>query len=1029
MTRLITLMFLSLVATSSINLVAASSINGPELFGTNQKSDKLLMKNHIGYHFKKVVKEVSQELFVSRKIDVSSLFMGLRVLDQTHQDLHIYCTRITMREKPVIVPPVMASTSNVIPASIAPTLKPRYIHVEYPALASYRESKARCTALHMQLPEIYSLSQANELSTFMKKHKVTKCFAGLEPDISDATFRFVATGFPIWRTPHADVVNINGKNHSIVVKMDDFYTKWLYGDDSKLYYMDSHPSIQTVSKIGDHQYRDKNKAFTQTVGPIICEKKWSGEDLGYFTSNSRKIQEVDITSYDANGNKVKRSAENRSRSDLPPDEMEDEVTLRPIPDNGRHSRAQPKEVDVLKEYCTSVSIQALDTKTEMMLKLQELLSLADISFHMENDGNRDKRSALLKGRRVRRSLGRLRRQKRFFLAKIAFKMGFNLIWNLFGFAQKVSDYREQRKMKQGIAANKKQSAENREAIQEMSKIILNHSISIEQLRITTANLERRINTLEVKVDNIESTVSNITRKVDMIVEISLISNLVSRIQQSMNSGYNVLKDIIHSSLLGQTSPLLLPLDQMTLVQNEVMKETSGVLDSDFIRMQSLVVSDPSNPSVLLVVVNVAATSRKAVELVKLVPIPSYENGKTFVPVLDYSSVVLDRASQTYSILTEQEEQDCLNSRCYVQDTERSISQKACGIPQFYDQQESTCLYVETQSNGIFMKSMLPDGILFAFKTEVSSQMFCNENKDIGNMRKLTGMGTMQLPNGCTLTVTNKAGHNAKIKGPAMYRMIAADDLTLVLNGPLGTIRTGVGDSNTNKVSTYEGMLATQLDPVITQMTNANVRITKTHTFMWILVGVAIFTIVVVAIVAIFYCRHYFKIFAKIYALRAKVGDLIQQVLALTNARERVRHLGNRISAMNPLPRLPRTIFGNNILSHLQNRRRPLQTDVNAHTTSSPIPPSAYVSMHELNADPRRERTYVRFKPIPEHESNTTNNYSRHTLPRHYPRLSPMLAEMQDKGHEMDNDELDRESSEVEEFCSKEPFPPDHRTNP
>ena len=52
---------------------------GPELFGKGQQLDKLILKNQIGYHFKKVVKEVSQELFVSRKIDVSSLFLGIHV--------------------------------------------------------------------------------------------------------------------------------------------------------------------------------------------------------------------------------------------------------------------------------------------------------------------------------------------------------------------------------------------------------------------------------------------------------------------------------------------------------------------------------------------------------------------------------------------------------------------------------------------------------------------------------------------------------------------------------------------------------------------------------------------------------------------------------------------------------------------------------------------------------------------------------------------------------------------------------------
>ena len=38
---------------------------GPELFGKGQQLDKLILKNQIGYHFKKVVKEVSQELFLS----------------------------------------------------------------------------------------------------------------------------------------------------------------------------------------------------------------------------------------------------------------------------------------------------------------------------------------------------------------------------------------------------------------------------------------------------------------------------------------------------------------------------------------------------------------------------------------------------------------------------------------------------------------------------------------------------------------------------------------------------------------------------------------------------------------------------------------------------------------------------------------------------------------------------------------------------------------------------------------------------
>ena len=1004
-------------------LMVVSSINGPELFGTNQKTDKLVVKNHIGYHFKKVVKEVSQELFVSRKIDVSSLFLGIKILEQTHQNLELYCVRMTFRGGPESGKSdgkLNKRNSNYAPE--APTFEQRYVHVEHPEKTGYREGKARCSALGMQLPEVYTLAQFKELKEFLTKRKISKCHAGLEPDIGDAIFRFVATGLPIWKATHNEVNHFSGLPEPVARKIDNIHTKWFYGDDGRLYFRDSTPSIVLTSRLGDPTYRDNQTTFSQLVAPLVCEKKWNGLGMNYFRDDPKLDMGMNVVTVDVSEIRGRRSTVYSTRSDLPPDEMEEEPTLRSISNDNRQPRSS--EVDALREYCSSVAAQAQDAKADMLSKLQDLLSLADISFQLENNGKRKRRAIFVRGRRRKRSyLGETRRTKRFFLAKMAFKMGFKLIWGLFGFAQKVSDYRTRKKMKHDIAANAKQSNENLEAIREMSKTVLDHSISIERLRISTAHLERRMANLETKVGRIESIVSNVTRKIDTTVEIALISNLIFRIQSSMDSGYDVLKDIIHSSLLGQTSPLLLPLDQMVKVQNAVQKVSSGVLDGDFIKMQSIIVSDPTDPSLLLVVINVAATSRKPMELVKLVPIPSYENGKTFTPILDYNSIILDPYGLTYSILTPQEEQDCLTSRCYVQDTERSVSQRSCGIPQYYDQSLDTCMYEETLSNGVFMRNMLPDGVLFAFRTEVSSQMFCNDNKDVGEVRKMAGMGTMQLPNGCTLSVTNQAGQNAKIKGPAMYRMIDADDLTLVLNGPLGTIRTDKGDGVINKVSTYEGLLASQLSPVINQVTEANVKIAYTHVFIWILVGVAAFTIVIVIIVAAFYCRHYYKIFAKIYALRTKLGDLVQQVLNLTNAREHIQTARARINALNPLPRIPRSLFSRGIMNHLPSNRSAIRNE-----PGSPVP-SAYVSMQELNSGIRNDRTYVSFKTIPESESNLQNDYSRHTLPRRYPRLSPMLAEMQEKGHIREEDELEMESLEVEELLSRRSVSPDSKSKP
>ncbi len=68
----------------------------------------------------------------------------------------------------------------------------------------------------------------------------------------------------------------------------------------------------------------------------------------------------------------------------------------------------------------------------------------------------------------------------------------------------------------------------------------------------------------------------------------VIENLITRTRQSMENGYITLKDIIHYSKLGQTLLLVLPLDQMVLVQNKISKVSLSILDPNFANMQSIV---------------------------------------------------------------------------------------------------------------------------------------------------------------------------------------------------------------------------------------------------------------------------------------------------------------------------------------------------------------------------------------------------------------------------------------------------------
>ncbi len=79
----------SLIASMFYWMLASADqpINTPDLFGKEEKIDRLVVKNQIAYHFKKVVREVSQELFVSRRIDVSLLLTGIQVLMKTEKEV------------------------------------------------------------------------------------------------------------------------------------------------------------------------------------------------------------------------------------------------------------------------------------------------------------------------------------------------------------------------------------------------------------------------------------------------------------------------------------------------------------------------------------------------------------------------------------------------------------------------------------------------------------------------------------------------------------------------------------------------------------------------------------------------------------------------------------------------------------------------------------------------------------------------------------------------------------------------------
>ena len=151
----------------------------------------------------------------------------------------------------------------------------------------------------------------------------------------------------------------------------------------------------------------------------------------------------------------------------------------------------------------------------------------------------------------------------------------------------------------------------------MSVALQNQSIAVEQLQLLTANLERRIEVLKRDMKILQDRVSSTEARLEIAVKLQLISHLIVKTEQALKDGYNVLENIIHYSLLGQTSPKVLPLSQVEIVQSRVQKVSSADLDTDFSKMQSICVSDPNDPRLLLIIINSEAFSKSTTELVNI----------------------------------------------------------------------------------------------------------------------------------------------------------------------------------------------------------------------------------------------------------------------------------------------------------------------------------------------------------------------------------------------------------------------------
>jgi hypothetical protein len=952
---------------------AQTSNSPPDLFGKEEKLDKLIIKNQIAYHFKKVVREINQELFVSRRIDVSLLFAGIQVLKRTESEVRRLCSSLP-ETGPVLSVINQPAVTNVVKT---PVVETRVIHVDQtgqpinkepftlvpePTYASFKEAKARCMALGMQLPEIYTVDQKSKLIDFLNKNSIAQCFAGIEPDLSDSIPRHISTQYPVWKTAYTEFHECGGNKPLTDVgwTLDDGHAKFLYTSDGMLCAareVEGNPIMDGY--YASHQYRERSKVLSQVMTRIVCTPKWDG-----MTNIDPPVDNLNRGGLTI---KARYSRSIRSR-------------------RLRRSGNQPILTNMknVQTLCFGVADQARESADDMQSKMTDLLALVDITVHSEvsnSSKHREKRVIPL------------------FLMKFIFVTGVKLLWQLFGFVQKVKMNNRLKNIESMLQVTSNRSMQNSDAITNMTKLIYGNSLAINQLSIRVDGLEKRLELVEVQLGTLKDGVNGLAYKFETVTALVTIDNLVTRTKRSMDTGYSILKDIIHSSKQKQTSPLVLPLDQIELVQNEISRISTAVLDPDFAKMQSIVVSDPNDPSMLLVVVNMAALGRRNLELVHMVPVPYFETDGAYSIMLDYQNIVLDQSTHTFSILTKQEEYDCLLNRCYVGSSEQSLLEKSCGIPQFYDQHKNACVSESVITTGVFLKPMLPDGVIFALKDEVRSEVFCKD-KPIGKPRKLRGTGILQLPNGCVLQVIDKEGKVTKIRGLPQYTMVTAGDIELMPNGPLSAIHTEIDTNHTQKVSTVDAYVESRVSSVIRQVEQVDNKMLEQHKHVWILTGTISLSIMLIVLAIYLLYRFSTRARRKIRDIRGNFSELKRKVLEPEidipiNINSGDPESGRPTA---PPPQRRRDAW----LRHLREQRQKARI-LNMHREQAEIDNQldekerSYMNMDELNSAEEEARYISRplsrpsaFRPL-----GGLSVYSRE-YPREYPRIpTPMIKEAQD----------------------------------
>ncbi len=958
--RIITLILFIAVILNTTD--AADNSSEPDL-----SSDRIVLKNSIAYHFIKHVRSIETEVFITRRISISPLVEGIRKLSETKLKLNQFCNEIDG----YFISGLRSPRSKNSPIKVG--MGDDFIYFPELGDVTFEEAKRRCHNIGMQLPELYGESDRTALVRLLNFYGVSYTFAGIAYDVEVALQRFLETGLPWWQGIHNTSIGEGNKVNNIEEMSDDTHIRFVYTNKGHLQTIFEILSPMSERKVYDPHYRQRNKEFVLVSAPLICQSKTTAM---YPNKTFRTGNRPSVFTY-----KFKR-ADNiygaKRRRDVSPTQTNPEYAISQslLPDsriNGPKGKSLVKrasfnsegdlkarrlvtedpKVKLSQEICLSIASHIGEIEVRSRNRLVKLLNLIDISINLNTTINK------IRVTRESDNLSKVTmpREKRSPFGLFLLKNGIRSVWSLFGFIEKVRTNRRLNRLEKDVARLQAQSEKTNSMVDHLALMVSNHSIMIGQLQVTTEELSKQVAILTTKIDSLGNQLDLVTSVLQVEQAMNLLQSIVDRTRDAMSHGFDVLEQIVDKALMSETSAHLLPVDEIRRIQVDISIFSNSILDPEYKRMKSVIVTDPENPELLLAIINMASLSRRNYELVQLTPVPLYKNKEAIVPVLSHQSAVLDQQEGTFIVLDQQELNSCLkNEHCTSSGPEQRTNTIACGIPQFFDWNKNKCDFEPVLSNGIFLKRLGADGIVFSLKRPVTAQLFCLNVP--GHTKALSGSGVLQLPPGCSLSITTAEGDITKIKSLPISQVMQARDLDLIVTGPSHIFHTRGLDDPLNTSNSFSRIIDEHLMGLGKQLDDTNDDV-QHHKNIVLALGVILgVTLLIIIIMGALLYRYSSRFRTKVKVVKKElqgVGDKMMAIEREAAARAR------RDFTPPPIP--PRNL--NTYLYKLEAfERRVRDNDYIAVTEGNNIKANRSHSLYENTSEITKGRSRTLPKPKP-----------------------------------------------------------------